>query len=57
MRVFVSIDLEGCTGVCDLTQTRANGAGYPAALALARGDLECGPRGLPAGRRHVDRRP
>jgi D-amino peptidase len=40
VRVFVSIDLEGCTGVRDLTQTRPDGAGYPAALGLARGDLE-----------------
>jgi D-amino peptidase len=40
VRVFVSIDLEGCTGVRDQTQTRPDGAGYPAALALARGDLE-----------------
>ena len=40
MKVFVSIDLEGCTGVRDLSQTRSSGAGYAAALALQRSDLE-----------------
>jgi len=39
VKLFVSIDLEGCTGVFDLTQTRSSGPGYATARALQRSDL------------------
>ena len=40
MRVFISIDLEGVTGVCHLAQTDHGTAEWHEARALMRGDLD-----------------
>ena len=40
MKVFISIDLEGITGVCTEEQVDTNGSGYPSACAAMRADLD-----------------
>ena len=40
MKLFISIDLEGITGVCSEDQVDTSGSGYPSACAAMRADLD-----------------
>jgi D-amino peptidase len=50
MKVFISIDLEGITGICTEAQTNPSGPDYPSACTAMRADLDAALEGcLSAG--------